>query len=353
MVCREYTLHRDDSDFWKRLSLINDEVVINLQRTNVYVLSESVLCLGRVLQHPNSNEAWKNRVAAIRSVKTSEIVLSVESRLNSSGTFSQDSQRCSSLIKSMIYWATWDKHQKLSHEEFYYDNVQWHLLWQKRQQRWMFGKCRSRESICEKIWYWTMVFYWTRFWKEARSPQVAWDDIAEQMLLEFAESRHPTFRATTPLSRGILKSKGTWKVVVAARWKAKAKTITESTRWDNCNHANAWKKMDWHWAIRTKSASYDLSRKVVNLLTFFDTIKRYSEKKMEQLNFTKQNSIFEIFIHKYKLGLMIVGKLVWQQEEVRKEDISIVLMIREESFTFVFFRDILEAISLILRFTTM
>ena len=28
------------------------------------------------------------------------------------------------------------------------------------------------------------------------------------MLLEFAESGHPIFRATTPLSRGILKSKG-------------------------------------------------------------------------------------------------------------------------------------------------
>ena len=27
------------------------------------------------------------------------------------------------------------------------------------------------------------------------------------MLLEFTESGHPTFRATTPLSRGILKSK--------------------------------------------------------------------------------------------------------------------------------------------------
>ena len=35
----------------------------------------------------------------------------------------------------------------------------------------------------------------------------AWDDIAEHMLLEFAENGHPTFRATTPLSRGILKSK--------------------------------------------------------------------------------------------------------------------------------------------------
>ena len=32
--------------------------------------------------------------------------------------------------------------------------------------------------------------------------------IGEEMLLEFAESGHPTFRATTPLSRGQLKSKG-------------------------------------------------------------------------------------------------------------------------------------------------
>ena len=29
---------------------------------------------------------------------------------------------------------------------------------------------------------------------------------------------------------------------------------------------------------------------------------------------------------------MVVGKFVWQQEEVRKEDISIALIIREESF---------------------
>ena len=44
------------------------------------------------------------------------------------------------------------------------------------------------------------------------SPQEAWDNIAEEMLLEFAESGHPTFRATTPLSRGILKSKGRGKL---------------------------------------------------------------------------------------------------------------------------------------------
>ena len=55
---------------WTRLSLIDDEIVINLQRTKVYVFSDSVLCLGRVLQHPESNEAWKNRVAGIQSVRS-------------------------------------------------------------------------------------------------------------------------------------------------------------------------------------------------------------------------------------------------------------------------------------------
>ena len=55
---------------WKRLSLIGDETVINLQRTKVYVFSDSVLCLGKVLQHPESNEASKNRVAGVKSEKS-------------------------------------------------------------------------------------------------------------------------------------------------------------------------------------------------------------------------------------------------------------------------------------------
>ena len=49
---------------------------------------------------------------------------------------------------------------------------------------------------------------------EENSPQVAWDHIADEMLLEFAESGHPTFHATTPLSRGILKSKGHGKLSI-------------------------------------------------------------------------------------------------------------------------------------------
>ena len=37
---------------------------------------------------------------------------------------------------------------------------------------------------------------------EENSPQGIWDHIAEKMLVEFAESGCPIFRATTPLSRG-------------------------------------------------------------------------------------------------------------------------------------------------------
>ena len=53
-----------------------------------------------------------------------------------------------------------------------------------------------------------------KWYSSENSPQGAWDNIAEQMLLEFAESGHPTFRATTPLSRDILKSKGRGKLSI-------------------------------------------------------------------------------------------------------------------------------------------
>ena len=47
---------------WKYLSLIGDERIINLQRTRVYVFSYSVLCLGKIHQNPESNEAWRKRI---------------------------------------------------------------------------------------------------------------------------------------------------------------------------------------------------------------------------------------------------------------------------------------------------
>ena len=58
-----------------------------------------------------------------------------------------------------------------------------------------------RFYICKKIWNRTMVI------SCADSPQGEWDKMAQKMMLEFGESGHPVFRATSPLSRGQLKNK--------------------------------------------------------------------------------------------------------------------------------------------------
>ena len=47
---------------WKYLSLIGDEQVIRLQRTKVYVFSDSVLCLGKIHENRQSNTAWEQRL---------------------------------------------------------------------------------------------------------------------------------------------------------------------------------------------------------------------------------------------------------------------------------------------------
>ena len=52
---------------WKYLSLVGDERIINLQRTKVYVFSDSVLCLGKIFENPESNEAWEQRLGWIKS----------------------------------------------------------------------------------------------------------------------------------------------------------------------------------------------------------------------------------------------------------------------------------------------
>ena len=46
-----------------------------------------------------------------------------------------------------------------------------------------------------------------KWYPSENGPPGVWDHVAEEMLLLFAESEHPIFRSTTPLSRGKLKRK--------------------------------------------------------------------------------------------------------------------------------------------------
>ena len=60
------TINWEDSS-WKYLSLVGDEEVISLSHAKAYVFSDSVLCLGKMHQNPQSNIAWEDRLACFKS----------------------------------------------------------------------------------------------------------------------------------------------------------------------------------------------------------------------------------------------------------------------------------------------
>ena len=200
---------------WKHLSLIGDETVINLHRAKVYVFSDSVLCLGRVHRHPTSNEAWKERIGWIITDKsyrdydgisgeptefewnifpgftTLQLYGKVTDPLSKIGE-TPETFTGRILFMSMFNDISCDK--KDNEEECVANAKVVSILAKK----FGIGQWSFIGPGSEEKWY-SM---------EEDSPQGIWDHIAEKMLLEFAESGCPIFRATTPLSRCKLKSKG-------------------------------------------------------------------------------------------------------------------------------------------------
>ena len=205
---------------WTKLSLINDPVVIGLQSTKVYVFSDSVLCLGKVLQHPECNQAWKDRVAGARAERdysdfddirgepaefewnifpgftTLQLCDKINDLLSSLG---QTPEKFTGRILFMsmfndISCEGKDNRQQCLRDADYVKTFA---------KRFGIGQWSFIGPGSEKKWY-----------PSENNPQGEWDRIAEDMLLKFAESGHPIFRSTTPLSRGKLKSKGKGKVSI-------------------------------------------------------------------------------------------------------------------------------------------
>ena len=191
--------------------MISDENVINLQRTKVYVFSDSVLCLGRILQHPESNEAWKKRIVGVMSEKsfidydgingpgftTLQLCGKVTDLLSSLG---EEPETFTGRILFMSMFNDISCVRKGNKEECLANARVVKVL----AKRLGIGLWSFIGPGSEKKWY----------SGEENSPQGAWDHIADEMLLEFAESGHPIFRATTPLFRCILNSKGHGKLSI-------------------------------------------------------------------------------------------------------------------------------------------
>ena len=202
---------------WKYLSLIGDERIIYLQRTKVYVFSDSVLCLGKIFENPESNDAWSKDQDGSNLLKISETLTELTVRpWNSSGIFSQDSIRCSSVKKSKVYCTDWEKHQKISQEEFYLCRCSTTFLVEQKTMKknvWqMLDSYLCMQEDLEKDNGHSLVLILRKSGTLSMKTvhMESGTKLQKKMLLEFAESGCPIFHATTPLSRGQLKMKRTW-----------------------------------------------------------------------------------------------------------------------------------------------
>ena len=153
---------------WKYLSLIGDERIINLQRTKVYVFSDSVLCLGKIFENPESNEAWEQRWGWIKSSQTYRNFDRIDGESVEYFPRIQyvAAQWRSQKFALQIGTNTSKFHRKNSN----YVDVQRHFLWNKGQWRRMSGKCSTRIFICKKIWKRTMVIHRSWFWEKSGIP---------------------------------------------------------------------------------------------------------------------------------------------------------------------------------------
>ena len=182
--------------------------VYRMQRA--YVFSVSVLCLGKVNQNPTSNAVWEEKLSWFKNspqyrtldtidgesmefewnifpgFTTLQLINKVHEFMTKMGDPSQFKGRIISMTSCG---------DLKNNERECIANATLVSLFAKRfpAGRWSFLGPGS-----EKKWYSTYI----------DRPQGEWDRIAESMMIRFRESGHPVFRATNPMSRGTLKSKG-------------------------------------------------------------------------------------------------------------------------------------------------
>ena len=205
----------------KYFSLVGDEEVISLLHTKVYVFSDSVLCLGKMNENPQSNNAWEDRLTWFKSSPEYRALDRVDGELIEFewNIFpgSTTLQLCSKIQELLSRLSV--KPHKFTGRIIFMSMSNDISCGSKDKQK----EC---ESSAQFVSLYAKIFsagQWSFFgpgseerWYSTHeySPQGEWVRIAEQMMIEFRESGHPVFRATSPLSRGVLKSKGGGKLSI-------------------------------------------------------------------------------------------------------------------------------------------
>ena len=197
---------------WRQLSLIGDETVINLQRTKAYVFSDSVLCLGKIHQHPESNEAWKKRIEGITTDKSyrdydgingepTEFEWNIFPGFTTLQLCGKAPETFTGRILFMSMFNDISCGRRGNKEECLANARVVKVLAKK----FGIGQWSFIGPGSEKKWY----------SGEENSPQGAWDQSYRgRNAVGIRTKRTSYFRATTPLFRGFLKSKGHGKLSI-------------------------------------------------------------------------------------------------------------------------------------------
>ena len=199
---------------WKQLSLVSDGEVVSLSRAKVYVFSDSVFCFGKMSENQLSNMVWEDKLTWFKSSSqyrtldtidgepmefewhifpgftTLQLVQEVQKFMNKMGEPEQFQGQI--IFMSMFNDIIWGIKDNVK------ECVANSTLVSSFAKRFPAGLWSFLGLGSETRWYSTY----------NEKPQEEWDKVADLMMIKFGESKHPVFRATSPLSRGVLKSKG-------------------------------------------------------------------------------------------------------------------------------------------------
>ena len=201
------------------LSLIGDEQVISLQRTRSTSFQILYCVLVRYTRTHHRTMHGKTDWDASPEYRNFDRIDG--DPMDFEWNISQDSRRCSSVTKSKASVEEGcERHQRISQEESY--SCRCSTTSPVDQETMKKNACQMPISFLymqkdlEKDNGHLLVLVLRKKWYSISedSPQGEWDKMAERMLLELAESGCPIFRATSPLSRGRLKSKGHGKLSI-------------------------------------------------------------------------------------------------------------------------------------------
>ena len=119
---------------WKYLFLFGNERIINLQCSKVYVFSDSVLCLGKIQENPQWNDAWEQRLGWFKTTpeyRTFDRIDGWTNGIQMAYFPGFKTLQLSSEVKHLLLrlGETPEFHKK----DYLHVDAQRHLLWIKRQ----------------------------------------------------------------------------------------------------------------------------------------------------------------------------------------------------------------------------